>query len=149
MRIYISGLFLIFCFISGAWSQAEYSADQYEVFVKIYMTGKVEAAKFNAKQESSLAKYEVNPQRYREIMKGELLGEKIALTEMENELVAEVKMQNKLREKQYEAWLYKSCLDHDFSYDDYKIILKKYKSEIAFQRSLQEYFTAYLQKQKK
>jgi hypothetical protein len=144
---YLYILIIIFFANSGN-SQICYDPNVLQDFVNVYMTHKTEKKK-NLVTDGELFKtYNVSPQRYRAIAKAALNNDPLTLNANEELLIEETKKQNVLLNIKNQETLEKLCSDHEIPIELYTTLLKKYKSEIQFQRSLKPYFDTYIKRLK-
>ena len=138
---------LIFIYESG-FSQTTYLPSELEDFVSIYMTSKSKEARNTEPDEALFSKYQISRARYQQISQASISGKKIELDTNEKEFFEALQKLKDLKISEKENKTKELCLQNDLPFSKYNSILEKYKTDIAFQRSLQPYFKNYFNRQR-
>jgi hypothetical protein len=125
-----------------------HSSEDLEAFVFVYMSQKQSNSNTSIDIEELLQKHNVSQERYAELFRRSQTNQRASLSNEENDFLQDLEKANKNLLKAKQKNLKKSCKDSSIEYDNYMAILNKYKSSIAFQRSLKPYFDHYINQRK-
>ena len=140
-------LSLVFIYESGI-SQNTFSESDLQDFVNIYMTSKSKDSRSTKQDEALFRKCQISPERYQLIAQARTVNKEIKLDSREAEFFEELEKLKVKTKEEKESRLRQLCSEQDLPFSKFESILKKYKTDISFQRSLQPYFKNYFKRQK-
>lgn len=129
-------------------SQEVFTPQECEAFVQLYFAQKAAARESRAAKLPPLEKFSVSQDRYAAIVKAKIADEPLVLSNNERSLLEAIALQQQEFKKEKKARIENDATQQVLSAQKYEAILKRYSSEIKFQRSLKPYFDQYLQNQK-
>lgn len=131
--------------ISAVSSQELSTTNQELLFVNTYMDSKDLTNHTEAKvMDSIMQVHQIKAYEYHTILKSRLEGSKQTLNSSQLAFIADLTYHENRLKQSKESQLKNMCQVVGLDYEHYKVMLIKYKTDLAYQRSLKPYFDQYL-----
>jgi len=129
-------------------AQSLYLSNQEYKFVDVYMTFKKLNYDTSPLMDSLMQVHDIKQEDYQHILMSRIKGHKVPLNKSNTAFIADLEKYEKMLALKKMVRLKQLCKTADLSFEVYETMLKKYKSDIQYQRSLKPYFDHYINSQR-
>jgi len=145
MKLVLSILGLLFFLQFSVLGQSSFTSSELSNFVEIYMAQKDMKNNSGQSLDSLLKLHKVSRDEYKYLFRNSLSKDLKNITSNENALLNAIKSLNAKFKVNHNQKIKNLCATYSLSFATFNDILKSYKSDIKFQRSLKPYFDKYRQ----